>query len=168
MSLLRLPRAAPALRRSYATAAASVAEASGVKVAGIENGSRSGTTTVTVAVKAGARYETTPGVAHVLKNFAFKVRCCAVARGSGWPCCARGAGSERSRSDGSPNRNGQRVKRTPYGLVVYKALGTWTSSYPASFAEPAGCCRDVVAVALDVADQPVAPATSPMTSRATC
>ncbi|KAL1411443.1 ubiquinol-cytochrome c reductase core subunit 1 [Vanrija albida] len=72
MSLLRLPRAAPALRRSYATAAASVAEASGVKVAGIENGSRAGTTTVTVAVKAGARYETTPGVAHVLKNFAFK------------------------------------------------------------------------------------------------
>ena len=29
---------------------------------------------MTVVVKAGSRYETTPGVAHALKNFAFKVR----------------------------------------------------------------------------------------------
>jgi len=73
MSLLRLPRAVPALRRSYATAA-NVAEASGVKVVGIENGSRPSTTSITVAVRAGSRYEPAPGVAHVLKSFAFKVR----------------------------------------------------------------------------------------------
>jgi ubiquinol-cytochrome c reductase core subunit 2 len=75
MSLLRLPRAVPALRRSYATAA-NVAEASGVKVVGIENGSRPATTSITVAVRAGTRYEPAPGVAHVLKSFAFKVRAC--------------------------------------------------------------------------------------------
>lgn len=67
--LFRLPRATPALKRTYAT----VSDVSGVKVAGIENGSRPGTTTVTVVVKAGSRYESKPGVAHVLKSFAFKV-----------------------------------------------------------------------------------------------
>lgn len=73
MSLLRLPRAAPALRRSYATAA-NVSEAAGVKVLGIDNGLRPATSSVSVIVRAGSRYETAPGVAHVLKNFAFKVR----------------------------------------------------------------------------------------------
>lgn len=61
----RTARAAAA--RSYAT----VSEASGVKVAGIDNGQP--TTTISVVVKAGSRYETRPGVAHALKNFAFKV-----------------------------------------------------------------------------------------------
>ncbi|KAK4689991.1 hypothetical protein P7C73_g94, partial [Tremellales sp. Uapishka_1] len=69
MSLLsRISRNQSALKRAYAT----VAEASGVKVAGVENGSASGTTSITVVVKAGSRYESQPGVAHVLKNFAFK------------------------------------------------------------------------------------------------
>jgi ubiquinol-cytochrome c reductase core subunit 2 len=71
MSLLRLPRAAPALRRSYATAA-NVSEAAGVKVLGIDNGLRPATSSVSVIVKAGSRYEPAPGVAHVLKNFVFK------------------------------------------------------------------------------------------------
>lgn len=73
MSILnRLSTARPAIRaavRSYAT----VAEASGVKVAGIESGAPAATASVTVVVKAGSRYETQPGVAHVLKNFAYKV-----------------------------------------------------------------------------------------------
>jgi len=67
MSFLR--QAANVARRSYAT----VAEASGVKVAGIDSGVLpAATTSITVVVKAGARYETQPGVAHVLKSFAFK------------------------------------------------------------------------------------------------
>lgn len=68
--LTRLPRtAAPALKRAYA----SVADASGVKVAGVESGAPAATSSVTVVVKAGSRYETKPGAAHVLKSFAFKV-----------------------------------------------------------------------------------------------
>jgi predicted Zn-dependent peptidase len=59
-----IPRAA----RSYAT---SVSESAGVKVAGIDAGQP--TTSVSVVIKAGSRYETLPGVAHALKNFAFKV-----------------------------------------------------------------------------------------------
>jgi len=56
-------------RRSYAT----VSEAAGVKVVGIDSGVLpAATTSITVVVKAGARYETQPGIAHVLKNFAFK------------------------------------------------------------------------------------------------
>jgi len=61
---------AQAINRTYAT----VAESSGVKVAGFERGAPSGTVNLTVVVKGGSRYETKPGVAHVLKNFAFKVR----------------------------------------------------------------------------------------------
>lgn len=69
-----LPRisrqAALTAKRSYAT----VSEASGVKVAGIDSGVLpAATTSITVVVKAGARYETQPGISHVLKNFAFKV-----------------------------------------------------------------------------------------------
>lgn len=68
--LSRVARQVPTLKRAYAT----VADASGVKVAGIESGTfPAGTTSLTVVVKGGARYETKPGVAHVLKNFAYKV-----------------------------------------------------------------------------------------------
>ena len=56
--------------RSYAT---SVADSAGVKVAGVDLGQP--TTSISVVVKAGSRYETLPGVAHALKNFAFKVSC---------------------------------------------------------------------------------------------
>ena len=63
-------QAALTARRSYAT----VSEAAGVKVVGIDSGVLpAATTSITVVVKAGARYETQPGIAHVLKNFAFKV-----------------------------------------------------------------------------------------------
>ena len=56
------------LARRFATAV----DAAGVKVAAADNGEP--TTAVTVLVKAGSRYETKPGVAHALKNYAFKVR----------------------------------------------------------------------------------------------
>lgn len=74
MSFLRA-RAAPTLRRSFATTAGPV-EAAGVKVLGIENGLRPATSSVTVVVKGGSRFEPSSGAAHVLKNFAFKVRVC--------------------------------------------------------------------------------------------
>lgn len=73
----QLTRSTRAAARTYAT----VSEASGVKVAGIDNGQP--TTTISVVVKAGSRYETRPGVAHALKNFAFKVSCCGGV-GVGW------------------------------------------------------------------------------------
>lgn len=41
------------------------------RIAAVDNGQP--TSSVTIVVKAGSRYETTPGAAHVLKNFAFKV-----------------------------------------------------------------------------------------------
>lgn len=56
--------------RYYAT---QVSESAGVKVAGFERGAPAGTVNLTVVVQAGSRYETKPGVAHALKNFAFKV-----------------------------------------------------------------------------------------------
>ena len=57
------------LARRFATAV----DAAGVKVAAADNGEA--TASVTFLVKAGSRYEaTTPGVAHVLQNFAYKVR----------------------------------------------------------------------------------------------
>ncbi|KAI6046578.1 Metalloenzyme, LuxS/M16 peptidase-like protein [Pisolithus marmoratus] len=56
------------LARSFATVVDT--KASGVKVAAVDNGQP--TTAVTVLVKAGSRYQPSPGVAHVLKNFAFK------------------------------------------------------------------------------------------------
>ncbi|KAI0040054.1 hypothetical protein FA95DRAFT_1550143 [Auriscalpium vulgare] len=55
------------LARGFATV---VDASSGVKVAAIDNGQA--TSSVTVLLKAGSRYETKPGVAHVLSNFAFK------------------------------------------------------------------------------------------------
>ncbi|KAF8548428.1 LuxS/MPP-like metallohydrolase [Imleria badia] len=56
------------LARSFATVVDS--KASGIKVAAIDNGQP--TAAVTFLVKAGSRYEPGPGVAHALKNFAFK------------------------------------------------------------------------------------------------
>ncbi|KAG1856749.1 Metalloenzyme, LuxS/M16 peptidase-like protein [Suillus subluteus] len=61
-----LARRASAFARSFAT----VVDNAGVKVAAIDNGQP--TTAVTFLVKAGSRYEPKPGVAHTLKNFAFK------------------------------------------------------------------------------------------------
>lgn len=70
--ILRPARAINAALRSYATVAADSTTVGGVKVAAVDAGQP--TSSVTVVVKAGSRYETAPGVAHVLKNFAFKVR----------------------------------------------------------------------------------------------
>ncbi|KAJ7634111.1 Metalloenzyme, LuxS/M16 peptidase-like protein [Mycena polygramma] len=53
-------------RRSFAT----VADAGGLKVAAID--SNQPTVAVTILAKAGPRYQQKPGVAHALKNFAFK------------------------------------------------------------------------------------------------
>ncbi|KAG2344639.1 LuxS/MPP-like metallohydrolase [Suillus weaverae] len=61
-----LARRASAFARSFAT----VVDNAGVKVAAVDNGQP--TTAVTFLVKAGSRYEPKPGVAHTLKNFAFK------------------------------------------------------------------------------------------------
>ena len=55
-------------RRCFAT----VVDASGIRVAAVDHGQPS--TTLTVVVKAGSRHESKPGVAHLLKNYAFKVR----------------------------------------------------------------------------------------------
>ncbi|EIW76553.1 LuxS MPP-like metallohydrolase [Coniophora puteana RWD-64-598 SS2] len=52
--------------RSFAT----VVDAQGVKLAAADNGQP--TSAVTFLLKAGSRYETKPGAAHVLKNFAFR------------------------------------------------------------------------------------------------
>ncbi|KAL0952636.1 hypothetical protein HGRIS_006882 [Hohenbuehelia grisea] len=52
--------------RSFAT----VSDTAGLKLAAIDQGQP--TAAVTFLVKAGTRYETKPGVAHALKNFAFK------------------------------------------------------------------------------------------------
>ncbi|KAI0791108.1 Metalloenzyme, LuxS/M16 peptidase-like protein [Abortiporus biennis] len=48
----------------------SVVDTAGIKVAAVDNGEP--TSAVTFLVKAGSRFETKPGVAHALKNFAFK------------------------------------------------------------------------------------------------
>lgn len=50
--------------------ALSTSEAAGVKVSSIDDGRA--VSEVTLLVSAGSRYETTPGVAHVLKSFAFR------------------------------------------------------------------------------------------------
>lgn len=55
------------IARKYAT----VVDAAGVKVASADHGQP--TSTVTVLAKAGSRYQPKAGVAHALKNFAFKV-----------------------------------------------------------------------------------------------
>ncbi|KAH7882078.1 Metalloenzyme, LuxS/M16 peptidase-like protein [Phlebopus sp. FC_14] len=56
------------LARSFATVVD--AQASGIKIAAVDNGQP--TSAVTFLVKAGSRYEPSPGIAHALKNFAFK------------------------------------------------------------------------------------------------
>lgn len=60
-------RRAARLSRNFASAA----DAAGIKVAAVDNGQP--TSSVTFLVNAGSRYESKPGVANVLKNFAFKV-----------------------------------------------------------------------------------------------
>ncbi|GAA6058632.1 hypothetical protein JCM10212_004043 [Sporobolomyces blumeae] len=70
----RAPRAAAvAGARSYATPSSSlfsVQDANGVKVAAAD--SAAPTSSISLVVKAGSRYEASPGVAHVLKNSLFK------------------------------------------------------------------------------------------------
>ncbi|ELU37526.1 ubiquinol-cytochrome C reductase complex core protein 2 [Rhizoctonia solani AG-1 IA] len=66
MMLARAGRSTAALKRSFAT----TVDAAGVSVAAVDHGQP--TTAVTVLVKAGSRYETQQGTAHLLKNFAFK------------------------------------------------------------------------------------------------
>src|SRR5882762_7693769 len=61
-------RNASRIARSFAT----VVDTAGVKVAAVDYGQP--TSAVTFLVKAGSRFESKPGVAHALKNFAFKVR----------------------------------------------------------------------------------------------
>ncbi|KAF8339277.1 peptidase family M16-domain-containing protein [Amanita rubescens] len=61
-SVLRVQRIA----RNYAT----VVDAAGVKVASVDHGQP--TSTVTILAKAGSRFQPKAGVAHALKNFAFK------------------------------------------------------------------------------------------------
>ena len=68
-SMLRATRLARTHARGFATV---VDAAGGAKVAAVDNGQP--TSSVTVLLKAGSRYEQKPGVAHVLSNFAFKVR----------------------------------------------------------------------------------------------
>lgn len=53
--------------RSFAT----VVNSAGLKVAAIDHNQP--TSAVTILVKAGSRFESKPGVANALKNFAFKV-----------------------------------------------------------------------------------------------
>lgn len=60
-------RNASRIVRSFAT----VVDTAGVKVAALDHGQP--TSAVTFLVKAGSRFESKPGVAHALKNFAFKV-----------------------------------------------------------------------------------------------
>jgi ubiquinol-cytochrome c reductase core subunit 2 len=77
MSRILRPSSIRSAVRQYATI--SDAAVGGVKVAAIDAGQP--TSSVTVVVKAGSRFETTPGVAHCLKNFAFKVRVNTLERG---------------------------------------------------------------------------------------
>ena len=60
-------RNAQRIARSFAT----VVETAGVKVAAVDH--NQATSSVTVLVKAGSRFEPKQGVANALKNFAFKV-----------------------------------------------------------------------------------------------
>ncbi|GAA5974204.1 hypothetical protein JCM11641_003324 [Rhodosporidiobolus odoratus] len=64
--------AAPALTRGYATPSSvfAVQDVNGIKVASADEGHP--TSSISVVVNAGSRYEPAPGVAHVLKNSLFK------------------------------------------------------------------------------------------------
>lgn len=61
--------------RSMATEAQAfsfkVSDAAGIKVASRDDGRP--TTSLSVVIRAGSRYETGPGVAHLLEKFAFQV-----------------------------------------------------------------------------------------------
>ncbi|KAI0252304.1 Metalloenzyme, LuxS/M16 peptidase-like protein [Lactifluus subvellereus] len=65
--MLRATRLVRASKRGFATV---VDASTGFKVAALDNGQP--TSSVTVLLKAGSRYESKPGVAHALSNFAFK------------------------------------------------------------------------------------------------
>ena len=87
---------AGATRRGFAVAAESptLADVHGVKCAtSTSTGSRE-TAAISVVVKAGARHEPAPGVAHVLKNSLFKVSSVVVCWGGGRagdvPICSPG------------------------------------------------------------------------------
>jgi len=67
--MLRASRIVRASKRGFATV---VDAPSGFKVAAVDNAQPS--SSVTVLLKAGSRYQSKPGVAHALSNFAFKVR----------------------------------------------------------------------------------------------
>lgn len=84
-SALRRAQAQAQAQAGYATAAAAASPSpsqptagdfsvsstsSGIKVATIDEGAP--TSAITVALKAGSRYEALPGLSHVLKNFVFK------------------------------------------------------------------------------------------------
>jgi hypothetical protein len=74
--LRRIPPRSPAslLSRRAASTSVSVSQLSpNLKVAAVEDGSY--TSSLSVILKAGSRYETAAGVANVLKNSAFKVSC---------------------------------------------------------------------------------------------
>jgi len=66
--MLRASRIVCASKRGFATV---VDASAGFKVAAVDNGQPS--SSVTVLLKAGSRYQSKPGVAHALSNFAFKV-----------------------------------------------------------------------------------------------
>ncbi|KAH9985913.1 Metalloenzyme, LuxS/M16 peptidase-like protein [Russula vinacea] len=65
--MLRASRVVSTSKRGFATV---VDAASGFKVAAVDNGQPS--SSVTVLLKAGSRYQSKPGVAHALSNFTFK------------------------------------------------------------------------------------------------
>jgi ubiquinol-cytochrome c reductase core subunit 2 len=67
--MLRASRVVSASRHSLATV---IDAASGFKAAAVDNGHP--TSSVTVLLNAGSRYQSKPKVAHALSNFAFKVR----------------------------------------------------------------------------------------------
>lgn len=71
--LMLASRASTAARQSsrIARTFSTVSDTAGVKVAAVDNGQP--TAAVTFLLKAGARFETKAGVAHGLKNFAYKV-----------------------------------------------------------------------------------------------
>lgn len=70
--LVSATRAASTRRlASRARYLATAVDATGFKVAAVDNGQA--TTSVSFIVKAGSRYEPKAGLAHALKNFGFKV-----------------------------------------------------------------------------------------------
>ena len=90
-------------RRRFAT----VVDASGIRVAAVDHGQPS--STVTVVVKAGSRHESKPGVAHLLKNYAFKVRRPPLVRLCFAEISAVSPGLEHSRPFCAPPRTRSRV-----------------------------------------------------------